>query len=52
MILDATSVLVPEPGDQYNIERDIEDSPENPDYRTDTFMNVVEWILRVVSSSS
>ena len=44
----AKAILVPEPGDQYDIEKEIHASPEVPDYRTDSFMNAVEWILRLV----
>jgi len=47
----AKAVLVPEPGDQYDIEKESQASPEDPDYRTDSFMNAVEWILRLVLSN-
>jgi D-glycero-D-manno-heptose 1,7-bisphosphate phosphatase len=48
----AKGILVPEPGNQYRVEKEMEDSEEKPDYSIDTFMNAVEWILRVVSSPS
>jgi len=44
----AKAILVPEPGDQYDIEKEIRASPEHPDSRTNSFMNAVEWILRLV----
>lgn len=48
----AKAVLVPEPGNQYRVEKEIENSLETPDYATDTFTNAVEWILRGVASES
>lgn len=48
----AKGVLVPEPGDQYHVDREIEKSSEKPDFRTNTFMNAVEWVIRVISSSN
>lgn len=47
----AKGILVPEPGNQYHVETELENSEESPDYRTDTFMNAVEWILRLVLNS-
>jgi D-glycero-D-manno-heptose 1,7-bisphosphate phosphatase len=41
----AKGILVPEPGDQYNIEKEIRESTTKPDFRTDTFMQAVDWIL-------
>lgn len=48
----AKGILVPEPGNQYHVEKEMEASEEKPDYGTDTFMNAVEWILRTVLSHS
>ena len=41
----AKGILVPEPGDQYNIEKEIRESTTKPDFRTDTFIQAVDWIL-------
>ena len=41
----AKGILVPEPGDQYNIEKEIRESTTKPDFRADTFMQAVDWIL-------
>jgi D-glycero-D-manno-heptose 1,7-bisphosphate phosphatase len=41
----AKGILVPEPGDQYNIEKEIRESTTKPDFRADTFMQAVHWIL-------
>ena len=41
----AKGILVPEPGDQYNIEKEIRESTTKPDFRADTFMQPVYWIL-------
>ena len=48
----AKGILAPEPENHYHVEKEMEDSEEKPDYSTNTFMNAVEWILRVVSNSS
>ena len=48
----AKGILVPEPGNQYHVEKEMDDSQEKPDYSTDTLINAVEWILRAVSNSS
>lgn len=42
----AIGVLVPEPGDQYHIDAEIEASKEMPDMRKKTFLEAVDWILR------
>ena len=39
------AILVPEPGDQYDVESEKRISKERPDYQTDTFLRAVEWIL-------
>ena len=41
----AKGILVPEPGDQYNIEKEIRASSTKPDFRADTFIQAVGWIL-------
>jgi D-glycero-D-manno-heptose 1,7-bisphosphate phosphatase len=41
----AKGILVPEPGDQYNIEKEIREATTKPDFRADTFMQAVDWIL-------
>jgi D-glycero-D-manno-heptose 1,7-bisphosphate phosphatase len=41
----AKGILVPEPGDQYNIEKEIRESTTKPDFRADTFVQAVDWIL-------
>jgi len=41
----AKGVLVPEPGDQYHIDDEIEASMEKPDIRKETFADAVDWIL-------
>ena len=41
----AKGILVPEPGDQYNIEKEIRESTTKHDFRADTFMQAVDWIL-------
>ena len=41
----ARGILVPGPGDQYNIEKEIRDSTTKPDFRADTFMQAVDRIL-------
>jgi D-glycero-D-manno-heptose 1,7-bisphosphate phosphatase len=43
--VDAKGILVPEPGDQYDIEKEIRESTTKPDFRTDTFMKAVDWVL-------
>ena len=42
----AIGVLVPEPGDQYHVDSEIEASKEMPDMRKKTFIEAVDWILR------
>jgi D-glycero-D-manno-heptose 1,7-bisphosphate phosphatase len=42
----ARAVLVPEPGDQYDIAKEIAGSTSRPDLRTETFREAAEWILR------
>ena len=41
----AKGILVPEPEDQYNIDREIRGSTTKPDFRADTLMQAVDWIL-------
>lgn len=41
----AKGILVPEPGDQYNIEKEIKESTTKADFRAETFANAVDWIL-------
>jgi len=42
----AIGVIVPEPGDQYHVDSEIEVSKEMPDMRKATFIEAVDWILR------
>ena len=42
----AIGVIVPEPGDQYHVDAEIEASKEMPDMRKVTFLEAVDWILR------
>jgi len=42
----AIGVIVPEPGDQYHVDAEIEASKEMPDMRKATFLEAVDWILR------
>jgi D-glycero-D-manno-heptose 1,7-bisphosphate phosphatase len=42
----AIGVIVPEPGDQYHVDSEIEASKEMPDMRKTTFLEAVDWILR------
>jgi len=42
----AIGVLVPEPGDQYHVDSEIEASKEMPDMKKATFVEAVDWILR------
>lgn len=41
----AKGVLVPEPGDQYHVDREIEKSASKPDFRAPDFISGVRWIL-------
>jgi len=41
----AKGILVPEPGNQYNVEKGIRESKTKPDFGADTFMQAVDWIL-------
>jgi D-glycero-D-manno-heptose 1,7-bisphosphate phosphatase len=45
----AVGVLVPEPGDQYHVDSEIEGSKEMPDMRKKTFVEAVDWILRDIA---
>ena len=42
----AIGVLVPEPGDQYHVDSEMEGSKDMPDMRKTTFIEAVDWILR------
>ena len=42
----AIGVLVPEPGDQYHVDKEIRASIEEPDKRVETFDEAVDWILK------
>jgi len=42
----AIGVLVPEPGDQYHVDSEMEGSKEMPDMRKAAFVEAVDWILR------
>jgi D-glycero-D-manno-heptose 1,7-bisphosphate phosphatase len=42
----AIGMLVPEPGDQYHVDAEIEASKEMPDMKKATFEEAVDWILR------
>jgi D-glycero-D-manno-heptose 1,7-bisphosphate phosphatase len=41
----AKGILVPEPGNLYNIKKEIGKSTTKPDFRADAFMQAVDWIL-------
>ncbi len=41
----ARAALVPEPGDQYDVESEKRKSKETPDIQTSTFVEAVDWIL-------
>lgn len=41
----AKAALVPEPGDQYDIEKEIRESRDRPDFRATEFIEAVDWIL-------
>ena len=41
----AKVALVPEPGDQYNIEKEIKESRDRPGFRATKFIEAVDWIL-------
>lgn len=40
----AKGVLVPEVGDQYEVDKEIDASSEKPDHRTDTFLKAAMWV--------
>jgi D-glycero-D-manno-heptose 1,7-bisphosphate phosphatase len=42
----ALGILVPEPGDQYNIEKEILESRDRPEFKTNTLTEAVDWILK------
>jgi len=42
----AMGVLVPEPGDQYSVDKEIAASRQRADFRAKTFVEGVDWILR------
>jgi D-glycero-D-manno-heptose 1,7-bisphosphate phosphatase len=48
----AIGVLVPEPGDQYHVDSEIETSKDTPDMRKATFIEAVEWVLRDIARKS
>lgn len=48
--VNAIGVLVPEPGDQYNVDKEVELSKEKPDFRASTFAEAVGWILDRVTA--
>jgi hypothetical protein len=41
----AKAVLVPEPGDQYDVGSEMMRSEEKPEFQTDSFGAAVDWIL-------
>ncbi len=41
----AKGVLVPETGDQYGVDKEIEASKERPDHRTDAFVKATQWVI-------
>ena len=41
----AKGIIVPEPGDQYNIDSEIEASDDKPDFRAEDFLEAARWIL-------
>ncbi len=48
----ARAVLVPEPGDNYNVESEKRLSMETPDVQVETFIEAVNWILRLTKGES
>ena len=42
----AKGILVPEPGNQYHVEKETGESTTKPDFRAKTFMQAVDWILK------
>lgn len=42
----AKAILVPEPGDQYQVEKEMKNSSEEPDFIADSFVGAVEWLLK------
>ena len=44
----ANGILVPEPGNQYDIESEIKSSKDKPDFRATTLVEAVDWILAKV----
>ena len=43
-VFGAKGVLVPEVGDQYEVDKEVEASSEKPDCRTDTFLKAAMWV--------
>ena len=43
--VNAVGVLVPEPGDQYNVKEEIKRSKDRPDFQAHSFAEAVDWIL-------
>jgi histidinol-phosphate phosphatase family protein len=41
----AIGVLVPEPGDQYNVKDEIRKSEHKPDFQARTFSEAVDWVI-------
>jgi len=48
----AKGVIVPELGDQYHVDDEIEASIEKPDIRKETFADAVDWILMDIKKKS
>ncbi len=48
--VNASGVLVPEPGDQYRVDDEIAKSNCKPDFRATTFSEAADWVLKKVAS--
>ena len=46
----ATGILAPEPGDQYNVAKEIRESKDRPDFIAKSFLEAVDWILAKIRS--
>jgi len=41
----AIGILVPEPGDQYNVKNEIRESEHKPDFQSRTLLDAVDWVI-------
>ena len=48
----AIGVLVPEPGDQYSVDKEMAGSKDKPDFRAKDFVEAVDWILSRIHPKS